>query len=160
VRTWQKVGTFGQTVNAVCAVCNSGWMSRLESLARPTLSAIIRRTGRRHLTGDDRVVLSAWLWKVAILHDNIGAGAYFTADERAALTSATDPPTDGVHIWLAAYSGDRIGNMRGGAATFTAPDGRSTSGYLMSLTIGRLAAQVLCVREMPGTNIETVSRYY
>jgi hypothetical protein len=30
----------------------------------------------------------------------------------------------------------------------------------MSLTIGRLAAQVLCVREMPATNISTLSRYY
>jgi hypothetical protein len=160
VRRWQKIGTFGQTANAVCTLCNNGWMSRLENVARPILSPMILKLRSRRLTSDARVVIAAWLWKVAILHEDAAGGSYFNGAERTCLSNDEDPPTDGVHVWVGAYRGDLVGNLRGGPSTFTAPDGRTTPGYLMSMTLGRFAAQVLCVREIPNTNIETVSRYY
>jgi hypothetical protein len=43
---------------------------------------------------------------------------------------------------------------------FSAPDGRTTQGYLMTLAIRRFAAQLLCVREIPEVNMSTVSQYY
>jgi hypothetical protein len=85
--------------------------------------------------------------------------SYFNADERERLLRGDAPPIGGVHIWMAASSGSLAANLKGGPATLSAPDGRSVEGFLMSMTLRRFAAQLLCVRELPGVNINTVSRY-
>jgi hypothetical protein len=55
-----------QTVRAFCAGCNNGWMSQLESAAKPRLTAMIE--GRTQtLTRADQEVIAAWWVKTALV---------------------------------------------------------------------------------------------
>lgn len=134
-------------------------MSELEGLASPILSSMIKPSRDVDLSADQQVVIAAWLWKLAIEHEHIGGGGYFDEGERRCLMRGDAPPTGGVHMWLAAHSGSLLANLKGGPATFSAPDGRTTYGFLMSMSLRRFAGQVLCVREMPGVNVHTVARF-
>lgn len=159
LRTWQSVGSFGTTVRGVCIECNNTWMSKLENLAKPILSPMMVPQRPVQLDPDQQTVVAAWLWKLGIVHEHASGVKYFNTAERQCLPNWDDPPIGGVHMWIAAYSGPLIGNLRGGPATFSAPDGRTVEGFLMSMSLRRFAAQVLCVRQMPGTNVDVVNRY-
>ena len=158
-RSWESVGSFGTTVAAVCKRCNTGWMSQLENLAKPILTRMIRPKGTVTLGSDEQVVVASWLWKLAIVHEYPSKVRYFTDDERQCLIRGDAPTPYGVHMWISAYSGSMVGNLRGGPSTFSAPDGRTVQGFLSSMTLRRFAAQILCVREMSDANISTVSRF-
>jgi hypothetical protein len=157
-RSWQSVGSFGTTVKQVCKACNGGWMSMLENLAIPILSPLIKPTGMRQLVPDEQVVVASWLWKLAIVHEALNPVRYFTRDERRSLPRGDAPPSDGVRMWIGHYGGTTKANLKGGTSTFSAPDGRSASAFLLSMTISRFAAQLLCVRELPGGGPRGVPR--
>ena len=142
MRPWATVGTFGHTVNSVCARCNNGWMAELEGLAKPVLARLIRPNGPVELSQDKQAFLTAWLWKLAIVHEHITSATYFNAAERRCLIRMDDPPTRGVHLWIGYYSGRNIAALRGGPSTFSAPDGRHVDAYLLSMNLRRFAAQL------------------
>lgn len=155
---WIAAHSFGVKVGGVCKfICNNGWMSDLEVLAKPILSKIIRPTGPVDLSPDEQLVIVCWLWKVAIAHEHVIGRNYFTADERTCLMREDAPPEIGVRVWLAGYAGDLSANVKGGTAAFSAEDGSVTEGYLLSVTIGRFAAQMLCLREIPGRSMSALA---
>jgi hypothetical protein len=158
-RTWQSVGSFGQTVNQVCARCNNEWMSELEELARPILSRLIKPTAAVDLSPDDQVTIVAWLWKLAIVHEHITRVRYFTVTERRRLIRLADPPSVGVHVWIGYYSGNNAASLRGGLATFGASDGRTFDAYLLSMSLRRFAAQLLCFRPLPRVRVRAEIQY-
>ncbi len=148
-RTWEQVGSFGQTINSVCQRCNDGWMGDLEQLARPVLERLIKPRGDVRLSSDEQTVVAAWLWKLAIMHEHASRDRYFNRRERECLIDLNDPPENGVRAWVGAYVGDLAANLRGGPGIFSAPRGRVLKGFLMSMSLGQFAAQLLCVR-MPS----------
>ena len=118
---WASVGSFGAKIGPVCKkLCNSGWMSDLENLARPILSTLILPDRPVALSPDEQVIVASWLWKLAVVMD---------------------------------------ATILGGISQLGAADGRTTQGYLMTLFIRRFCAQLLCVREVRGVNLSTVSHY-
>lgn len=159
MRPWATVGTFGHTVNSVCARCNNGWMAELEGLAKPVLARLIRPNGPVELSQDKQAFLTAWLWKLAIVHEHITSATYFNAAERRCLIRMDDPPTRGVHLWIGYYSGRNIAALRGGPSTFSAPDGRHVDAYLLSMNLRRFAAQLLCLRGLRGVLIRSQPQY-
>ena len=61
-----QLNTFG--TKKVCRVCNNGWMSRLESEARPhILNLMHQKTSILTLTDDARRILSRWAVKTAFM---------------------------------------------------------------------------------------------
>src|SRR5262245_61112520 len=82
--TWEKVGTFGHTVGNVCEICNNGWMSDLEDYVKPVLAPLIfpKRYTEHRLGPDEQMLLAAWLWKIAILHESVSDVSYFDETER------------------------------------------------------------------------------
>ena len=157
---WSSVGSFGAKVGLVCeAVCNNGWMSDLETIATPALSRMILPTGPVTLNIDEQVVIASWLWKLAIVHEKPSGALYFNKAERMCLIDGDAPTPFGVHMWIAAYIGPLDANLRGGPCEFGSPHGHKLHGYLMTMSIRRFAAQLLCVRELPGVDVSTVSHY-
>jgi hypothetical protein len=158
-KVWQSVGSFGAKVGPVCKACNSGWMSDLETLAAPALTRLIRPRKPTSISFDEQVVIASWLWKLAIVHEKPSGAVYFNADERTRLMNGDAPPEGGVHMWVSCYDGRNDGAIRGGPANFTSPMGHSVAGFLMTVRIRRFAAQLLCVRELPGHDIDVVGQY-
>jgi hypothetical protein len=140
VRKWQKVGTFGHTVGSVCEVCNTGWMHELEELAKPILSPLILPKQQKAvwLSADEQVVLASWLWKIAILHEDVTPHKYFNEGERHVLRSGDAPPLENVLMWISTYVGPLIANVKGGPASFSTPDGRTMDGLLCRSVFSRL----------------------
>jgi hypothetical protein len=60
------LNTFG--AKKVCCTCNNGWMSRLESEAKPLILGLMRqKTSIMTLTDAERLVLSRWAVKTAFM---------------------------------------------------------------------------------------------
>lgn len=55
-------------VKNVCADCNGGWMSRLENQAKPLILGLIsEQTALRNLLPNDRLIVSRWAVKTALM---------------------------------------------------------------------------------------------
>ena len=55
-------------IKNVCASCNNGWMSRLESRAKPVLLGLMnQQSSLLQLSLDDRTAISAWAIKTAFM---------------------------------------------------------------------------------------------
>jgi hypothetical protein len=60
------LNTFG--ANKVCGSCNNGWMSRLETAAKPLILDLMeQKTSVMTLTDDARTILSRWAVKTAFI---------------------------------------------------------------------------------------------
>ena len=79
----------------VCAECNAGWMSSLEVSFR---RALFRRPRVGVLQEPDRVVLSRWFAKTAVLLAYAQGGAFVGASHRAQLVNGMP---DDVEVFLA-----------------------------------------------------------
>jgi hypothetical protein len=135
-------------------------MSELENLAKPILSRMIVPRNVVNLCPDEQVIVAAWLWKLAIVAEYPTGAKYFSDDERRCVMKGDAPTPFGVHIWIAGYRGRLDANLNGGPCSFSSREGDKAQGYLMSMTLRRFAAQMLCVREIPGKNVDTVAHFY
>ncbi|MDG9674819.1 hypothetical protein [Micromonospora sp. DH14] len=99
-----------QVTRAVCAVCNNGWMSRLEAAAKPILMNLFdaRRTNTSTmLSTDEATVLARWAVKTSWTSELSGLGdqnqehAWMPADMRRRLCLEEVPPVTS-WVWLAA----------------------------------------------------------
>ncbi len=79
----------------VCAECNAGWMSGLEVSFR---SALFARSRVGTLQPQDRVILSRWFTKTAVLLAEANGGALIGAANRAQLISGMP---DDVEVFVA-----------------------------------------------------------
>jgi hypothetical protein len=79
----------------VCAECNAGWMSTLEVSVRQTLFA---RPRAGHLRAPDRVTLSRWFTKTAVLLAHARGGVLISSTQCAQLCSGMP---DDVEVFLA-----------------------------------------------------------
>jgi hypothetical protein len=121
-------------------------MSDLEHLAKPILGVMILPKKAVTLTPDEQVVIVAWLWKMAVLHESMSQRKYFTKEERECLQIGDDPPAQNVAMWLGYFGGGLDANLRGGPARFTRRGGHRIPGFLMSMSLRRFSAQVLAFR--------------
>ena len=83
-----------RVVAAVCAECNAGWMSGLEVSFR---RAVFARPRVGALQAPDRVMLSRWFTKTAVLLAHARGGALVGATHRAQLVTGMP---DGVEVFL------------------------------------------------------------
>ena len=84
-----------RVIATVCAECNAGWMSALESSFR---RAVFARPRAGTLQAPDRITLSRWFTKTAVLLAHAHGGELIGAAQRAQLV--TGMPDD-VEVFLA-----------------------------------------------------------
>jgi hypothetical protein len=136
----------GIVARAVCEECNNGWMSHLESAARPWLTPMI--DGQQlQLVPDIHNILARWAVKTAIMFlystsPPVGAEAPY----RSEICDGRLPT--GVGVWLAAYRADppaynswiraREVEMRADASP-----GEIRTATAVTLTLGYYAQHVL-----------------
>ena len=93
---------FRETARIVCTECNSGWMSELESAAKPLLEAPILRKRATYGT-PQRVTLARWAFKTALVFQAsqtekpMAPPAHF-----ASMRQASTPPAE-VAVWIGSH---------------------------------------------------------
>lgn len=92
---------FDFVVRAACQDCNNGWMSALESRARPLLTPMMRGE-RRQLTSADQKSIATWATKTAMLIEITDTDPTVRDVDRHALRKTQAPPAHTL-IWLARY---------------------------------------------------------
>jgi hypothetical protein len=132
------------TVTRVCRGCNNGWMSRLEAAAQPVLAPLIQDRPTT-LSADQQQVAAAWAMKttlMCVLAGGVPAPTFFGGSDYLALQS-TGRPVEGARMWVARYAGASAATI--GGTYFSSKEG-GVEGCAMTLTLGRLALQVLTLR--------------
>ncbi|MGE4055464.1 MAG: hypothetical protein AB7F99_11760 [Vicinamibacterales bacterium] len=93
--------SFNFVEGRVCEQCNTGWMSKLESMAKPILIPLLDETRTvGNLSVEERGVVWKWAAKTAYLHT--WAGPLKNAVQRShlhALHGPTGVPVPGVHVF-------------------------------------------------------------
>lgn len=56
------------TVKCVCAACNNGWMSKLETSTSAILEQTLRTGNRIHLSKEDQAIISRWGMKTFLMY--------------------------------------------------------------------------------------------
>jgi len=151
------------SVKRVCRACNNGWMSRLESRAKPVIESLI----------DDRLdvldlqsmaSIAAWAVKTAMVLESTGPPPewFFTNEERARLRSDESLP-QWTSVWIAKclehsgmYSASK--KLRG---TDSVRD-ESVTATVTTMVFGSLAIQTRTLRVRsavpPNTTVTVAER--
>lgn len=137
----------------VCDDCNRGWMSKLESTARPILGPLMADIGYS-LTPRQQFTVALWAVKTSMVMEAVkiqGRNSFYTQQERQRLGASLLPPQL-TQVWIGRYLGGQQlahwgsdvwdGNPKTGIA--------SVHSYVNTLAIGRLVIQVLSVRFLSG----------
>jgi hypothetical protein len=136
---------FTQTVRAVCARCNGGWMSTVEANARPILSDLIYGRGRT-LDRAERRKLATWAFlKACVFDETHPRERVVPAVHRERLFLYKQVPATGVAMWLGTYEAKEVGHyayqgLRVGVPEGPAPEGPTI--YIVTITVGMLIVQV------------------
>ncbi|WP_331758780.1 hypothetical protein [Streptomyces anulatus] len=79
----------GMTVKCVCAQCNNGWMSGLESAVKPFLVTLMLGKDPHRLDGADQVSMAAWTLKTMMM---VEQSSNLTGDN-------VIPPSEYTHLY-------------------------------------------------------------
>lgn len=152
-REWKtkEVNIFASTI---CENCNSGWMSRIENEAKLPMSRMI--SGDKTLPcRDDLRNLSKWFTKTAFVADlnalDVAGKCFFGQIEREEfMLNQSCSNRISCQIWIASYQGSRtVSVLPQHLSFFNQSKQLSSTGYCLTLSLGRLAAQVLMYRVEP-----------
>lgn len=140
------------TTKAVCAACNSGWMSELEQVARRVLSPII--LGELGiLSQKDCPALAIWALKTALVSMMVssqqdraqGYGLPPTEFESLYRQNSQRQPPDHVQVWMGRFIGERhIASVQATPMIVTADDATPASdphAYVFSVLLGEAFLQ-------------------
>ncbi len=146
------VPPFRTTVRQVCTSCNTGWMSKLETVARRVLAPIILGEPQTILEADQPAV-AAWVLKTVLVSfwvspagDRAGgygvpASEYADLYERGGLLT----PPDYMQAWIGHYSGEKRRTVVQGTPLVVRVDGLpepdGPQGYGMTIALGDLFLQ-------------------
>ena len=136
----RRVKGLDLTVNRVCAECNNGWMSRLETDARPLLSPLIEGK-HRAIWSDEQAIISTWLVKTAMVFEFTADSSrepFYTDEERRRVRSERAIPPSTI-ILLGAYRGDAYQGFAQDRDLNVQCEGRSSyRRYVKVFSIGHL----------------------
>ena len=92
-------GTF--TVNNICETCNSGWMSRLQDLAKPHIAPLLTTTTWSPLSAEAPAVISNWAVMTSMVCEATHPRKLYgvSPHERAAF-AANQTAASGWQVWI------------------------------------------------------------
>lgn len=143
---------FRTTVRQVCASCNNGWMSRLETVARRVLAPVILGEPQIILEADQPAV-AAWTLKTVLVSfwvspaEHRADGYGVPPSEYAALYGQREllAPPDDVQMWIGRYSGEERRTVVQGTPMVVRveglPEPDGPQGYGMNIALGDLFLQ-------------------
>ena len=134
----------GLPIRCVCRSCNNGWMSRLESQAKPVIEQLLGDDPVT-LNLDDQKILAAWAIKCVMVCEGLRLEQSwaFTQEERAQLRESLALPSR-ARVWIA-----KCVNSPGLYCSARDLTGRAdglgfrVSAYVATMAFGPLAIQVL-----------------
>ena len=134
------------SVRVVCANCNNGWMSDLETSAQPVVGGLVNGY-QTALDAAQRAIVAAWAVKTAMVLERSlprEAGVYYLAEECAAFRVPPHEPPKDSFVRLAWYPrGSLLAGFRGSEIGTTTIAGRDWApARRCSLVIGQLAIRV------------------
>jgi hypothetical protein len=138
----------GITVKHLCESCNNGWMSALETHAKPYLLAMLRGL-TIPLDREAQTKLSAWIMKTVMVYEFLSPGRVsYTEVERREFRDTLQPP-QGTAVWLgrcdeAGWSSTITRKVRFGRGWPFA------EGAVATFALDHLVFQVLSVRMLQG----------
>lgn len=149
-------------VRCVCEVCNNGWMSMLEGLAKPIVGPLVADLSF-DLRWTDQTLIAFWLIKTAMVFEAVKTGTpmFFTDQDRAHLLSAFSPPLEAT-MWIGRYA-QHVGGYGEGRhlkkSIALPPYSHSplSEGYVNTFAFGHLVMQVICIRREPGAHVPNVT---
>jgi hypothetical protein len=133
--------------------CNSGWMSRLETRAKPILVPLM--TGHDLSLGKyNQEILATWIAMKMLIADFLTPEDIFTSSVERSLLMGRRLPPDAMNIWIGRYLGSEASNLyyRHAAISVVAPIGvvpkRPPKGmrknvHSQTFIIGELFVQVI-----------------
>jgi hypothetical protein len=134
---------FERVVNDACHACNHGWMSDLETMAKPHLLPLVRGSGGR-LGRDEQRILSAWAMKTAAMLEfsHPRALAIPQADRDWIREKGKPPPR--TQVWIGLYAGARLNTWYRGDRfdALRAAIGTGASPYGITFLMGRVVFQL------------------
>lgn len=137
-----KAPSLTVTVKKVCASCNNGWMSALETEAKPLLSPMIEGK-QMGLSAGEQKVASTWAVKTAAMlgltHSEL---SLVHAADLAAVFATRKPPRN-AYVWIGAYEGDWAGWYSGDVLGLGPRENPAGFAYCAALVLGRLVFQIL-----------------
>jgi hypothetical protein len=144
----------------VCEPCNNGWMSGLENeVGKPILSPLILGAEYASLTAYDQIGISSWACKLAMAFEFVserGRDVFFTASERREFKDELLPPN--IVVWLAQYVGDGAAHFRSVNRDIeNFEDGRKYRLLATTLSVGRLAFQLVAIRNDAGELVRPIA---
>jgi hypothetical protein len=146
------------TAKIVCCCCNGGWMSDMETRARPLLEhAIVGHDA--DFTQEDQIFISGWATKIAMLGETIMKYPdSFTTDDRRLVRSQGRPPLHAM-VCLAVYGGDSVGTAYFRSLGYVTEDGTPLAElYVHTMQVGRLVIQVRGFPAVPLTQNSTLKQ--
>jgi hypothetical protein len=133
-------------MKCVCAPCNNGWMSDLETESTRVLGALLQDIATP-LDAHQQTTLALWSTKTAMVIEAVKStdNRYFAHPERCGVRSDRAIPSH-TTIWLGRYTGSSIGAY-GTDFGFHIPEGPVSSvGSGTTILVGHVALQVLSLR--------------
>lgn len=151
---------FNVTVRAVCAECNSGWMSRLEERAKPLLLPGLHGRGKQLAAGGQET-LATWAFKTALVFGKTLRDRPAMPDEHYRHLFEHQRPPEQCVIWMGAYGGPRAGFLQAAGMAISRRGELLDSGsrpniYVCTITIGPLFFQVLSGSDAEAFDVTTV----
>ena len=144
-------------IPCVCATCNNGWMSRLETKCKPMIGSLIEDLSLK-LDAAHRKFLSEWALKTAMVTDACGGRArFFTDTECHAFRSKNREIPDGTSVWAGRFTGRTLSAI-GAEFRVDSPTAQGVAhGYVFSICVGHLILQVLSLHKRPDITKLTVA---
>jgi hypothetical protein len=137
-------------VRAPCAPCNNGWMSQLESEAKPIIEALLDGY-LKSVDYPSQLILAAWAVKTAMVLEGFDPNRplFYLGEERAQMRAGrTLPQRTGV--WIAKCVNQRdFYSARTDHTTEPGPD--SCQALAVTMAFGALAFQVFTLRAPAAT---------
>jgi hypothetical protein len=143
---WRTKEAADFKVRCVCGPCNEGWMSAIESNARPSVGAMMRGEVLT-LSNADQEKVANWLGLKAIIAQHSVPTAHIVPGWTRAFASKQCPPTswqiriashhDGASIFMSWTSVDAY------IASRLMPQGRRSPGFIVIIRLGHFVGQVV-----------------
>ncbi len=138
-------------VRSVCGRCNNGWMSDMETRAKPVLEGLLDRSTLK-LGPREQSTIAEWATKCAMVFEALRGSEewfYTTEDRRSFRTGSTMP--NRTHVWVAKCV-DLPGLYCSSTDHFDSMDSTSASArvYVTTMAFESLALQVATLRMPPA----------
>jgi len=152
-----------QAVQDVCGLCNSGWLSDIQTAAKPALLPALKSIKRRSFGEAAQLALGTWAFRAALMAGAKAGESQIPAHHLHRFFEQRRPP-DLARIWIAATNQRQFTYLNNAVikvfATDAEPPERANA-FADVLALGHVAFAVVCWTEMkPVSSIRRVHEVF